>query len=45
MELKRNEPNIKIEKRYEYAGYEIRVYFNGKKTIEECIRNLLERKN
>lgn len=44
MELKKNEP-IKNEKRYEYAGYEIKVHFNGEKTMTDCIRNLLERKN
>lgn len=30
---------------YEYAGYQIRVYFNGKKTLTQCIQNLAERKS
>lgn len=29
---------------YEYAGYQIRVHFNGEKTLTQCIRNLMERK-
>lgn len=29
---------------YEHAGYQIRVYFNGEKTLTQCIQNLTERK-
>lgn len=29
---------------YEHAGYQIRVHFNGEKTLSQCIRNLTERK-
>ena len=30
---------------YEHAGYQIRVHFNGEKTLIQCIQNLTERKN
>lgn len=29
---------------YEYEGYLIRVYFDGNKTLTQCIRNLAERR-
>lgn len=29
---------------YEHAGYQIRVHFNGEKTLTQCIQNLTERK-
>ena len=29
---------------YEHAGYQVRVYFNGEKTLAQCIQNLAERK-
>lgn len=29
---------------YEHEGYLIRVYFNGNKTLTQCIRNLAERR-
>ena len=29
---------------YEHAGYQIRVYFHGEKTLTQCIQNLAERK-
>ena len=29
---------------YEHAGYQIRVHFNGEKTLTQCIQNLMERK-
>lgn len=29
---------------YEHAGYQIRVHFNGEKTLTQCIVNLAERK-
>lgn len=29
---------------YEYAGYQIRVHFNGEKKLAQCIQNLVERK-
>ena len=29
---------------YEHAGYQIRVHFNGEKTLIKCIQNLTERK-
>ena len=29
---------------YEHAGYQVRVYFNGDKTLSQCIQNLAERK-
>ncbi len=29
---------------YVHAGYQIRVYFNGEKTLPQCIYNLAERK-
>ena len=28
---------------YEHAGYQIRVHFNGEKTLIQCIQNLTER--
>lgn len=28
---------------YEYAGYEIRVHFGGKKTLKQCVRDLADR--
>lgn len=29
---------------YEHAGYQVRVHFNGEKTLAKCIQNLAERK-
>ena len=29
---------------YEHAGYQVRVHFNGEKTLAQCIQNLAERK-
>lgn len=29
---------------YEYAGYQVRLHFSGKKTLVQCIKNLAERK-
>lgn len=29
---------------YEYAGYQVRVHFDGDKTLMQCIQNLAERK-
>ena len=29
---------------YEYEGYQIRVHFNGNKTLRQCIRDLAERR-
>ena len=29
---------------YEHEGYLIRVYFNGNKTLTQCIRNLAKRR-
>ena len=29
---------------YEHAGYQVRVHFNGDKTLLQCIQNLAERK-
>ncbi|WP_253292347.1 hypothetical protein [Blautia sp. MSJ-9] len=29
---------------YEHAGYQVRVHFNGEKTLSQCIQNLAERK-
>ena len=29
---------------YEHAGYQVRVHFNGDKTLSQCIQNLAERK-
>lgn len=29
---------------YEHAGYQIRLHFNGEKTLAQCIQNLAERK-
>ena len=28
---------------YEPAGYQVRVHFNGDKTLSQCIQNLAER--
>ena len=46
-----NIENLKAEKEiqkkavsYEHAGYQIRVHFNGEKTLIQCIQNLTERK-
>lgn len=30
---------------YEYAGYKVRVHFDGDKTLMQCIQNLAERKS
>ena len=45
-----NIENLKAEKEiqkkavsYEHAGYQVRVYFNGDKTLSQCIQNLAER--
>lgn len=29
---------------YEYKGYQVRVHFNGRKTLMQCIKNLMERR-
>lgn len=29
---------------YEHEGYQIRVHFNGNKTLMQCIQNLAERR-
>lgn len=29
---------------YEHEGYQVRVHFNGNKTLKQCIQNLAERK-
>ena len=29
---------------YEHDGYQIRVHFNGNKTLMQCIQNLVERR-
>ena len=29
---------------YEHEGYQIRVHFNGNKTLMQCIQNLVERR-
>ncbi len=46
-----NIENLKAEKEiqkkavsYEHAGYQVRVHFNGDKTLSKCIQNLAERK-
>ena len=46
-----NIENLKAEKKkkkkavsYEHAGYQVRVHFNGDKTLSQCIQNLAERK-
>ena len=36
--------NQKEDVSYEHAGYQIRVHFNGEKTLTLCIQNLIERK-
>lgn len=28
---------------YEHKGYQVRVHFNGSKTLRQCIQNLAER--
>lgn len=28
---------------YEHEGYQVRVHFNGNKTLRQCIQNLAER--
>lgn len=41
------ETEKKIQKEtvsYEHAGYQVRVHFNGEKTLSQCIQNLAERK-
>ena len=46
-----NIENLKAEKEiqkkavsYEHAGYQVRVHYNGDKTLTQCIQNLAERK-
>ena len=46
-----NIENLKAEKEiqkkavsYEHAGYQVRVHFNGDKTLSQFIQNLAERK-
>jgi len=34
------QPNVS----YPHNGYQIRIYFNGPKTLTQCIKNLAERK-
>ena len=29
---------------YEHEGYQVRVHFNGDKTLKQCIQNLAERR-
>lgn len=29
---------------YEYAGYQVKLHFSGKKTLVQCMKNLVERK-
>lgn len=29
---------------YEHEGYQIRVHFNGNKTLKQCIQNIAKRK-
>ena len=29
---------------YQHNGYQIRIHFNGTKTLAQCIKNLAERK-
>lgn len=29
---------------YEHEGYQVRVHFNGNKTLMQCIQNLAERR-
>lgn len=29
---------------YEHDGYQVRVHFNGNKTLSQCIQNLAERR-
>lgn len=29
---------------YEHDGYQVRVHFNGNKTLRQCIQNLAERR-
>ena len=29
---------------YEHDGYQVRVHFNGNKTLMQCIQNLVERR-
>ena len=36
--------NQKEDVSYEHAGYQIRVYFHGEKTLTQCIQNLAEQK-
>ena len=33
-----------LDTKKEHAGYQIRVHFNGEKTLIQCIQNLTERK-
>ena len=30
--------------KYEYEGYQVRVYFSSDKTLKQCIQNLAERR-
>ena len=41
---KKKKENQKEDVSYEHAGYQIRVHFNGEKTLTQCIQNLTERK-
>lgn len=34
----------KEEVSYEHAGYQVRVHFNGNKTLVQCLKNLMEQR-
>lgn len=40
-----SKPLEKGETQYEYAGYQIKVYFMGDKTLTQCMQNLIARAN
>lgn len=38
-----SQPTETGETRYEYAGYQVQVYFTGEKTLTQCMLNLIAR--
>lgn len=44
LEKQETEDKENAVRKYEYAGYQIRVHFVGEKTFAECLKHLAERR-
>lgn len=42
--VQENEIINKAAEQFEYGGYQIRIFFEGEKTLAQCVKNLTERK-